>query len=72
MAMSDEEAFSMLKELSGANSVQGFQALDRDKQAKTLAALRSMGASERQLARLSGFGRTVVARLSRSVKEQTA
>ena len=69
MAMSDEEAFGHIKKTGGVKSVMEFQSLDRESQGKTLAALHRLGASQRQLARLSGLSRPVVARLCQGAGE---
>jgi REP element-mobilizing transposase RayT len=71
MAIPDGEVLERMKALSSVKSVQGFQSLGREAQGETLARLRKQGASERQLARLSGLGRGIVARLCRSANGQT-
>ena len=70
MAMTDDEAFARVKSISGVKSVMEFQSLNRKAQGKAFAELSRLGASQRQLARLTGLSRAVVVRLLQSVKEE--
>jgi len=65
LTLSDAEAFAQMKAVGGVENVAEFQALERGEQAKVFFELKTLGASMRQLARLSGIGRGVVERLCR-------
>jgi REP element-mobilizing transposase RayT len=67
MAVSDEEALSQMKLLSGANSVMTFQTLDKAQQAQVFGELKKQGVSIRQFARVSGLGKGVVEKMNRRV-----
>ena len=59
---SDEEAWKVIKELTGTSNASEFQKLDREHQRKALRELRELGASVRQLQRLTGLGRGLIQR----------
>jgi REP element-mobilizing transposase RayT len=65
-AITDADAVKLIKAISGAESMAGFQSLGRQKQALVFAELRGQGVSVRQFARLTGLGKGVVERLSRN------
>ena len=58
-----EEAWQVIKELSGASNASEFQKLDREHQREALKKLRDIGASVRQLQRLTGLGRGLIQRI---------
>ena len=60
---SDEEAWKVIKELTGASNASEFQKLDRGRQREALRELRGLGASVRQLQRLTGLGRGLIQRI---------
>jgi REP element-mobilizing transposase RayT len=60
---SDEEAWKVIKELTGASNASEFQKLDRGRQREALRELRDLGASVRQLQRLTGLGRGLIQRI---------
>ena len=60
---SDEEAWKVIKELSGTSNASEFQKLDRGRQREALRELRGLGASVRQLQRLTGLGRGLIQRI---------
>jgi len=60
---SDEEAWKVIKELSGTSNASEFQKLDREHQREELRELRDLGASVRQLQRLTGLGRGLIQRI---------
>ena len=60
---SDEEAWKVIKELSGTSNASEFQKLDRERQREALSELRGLGASVRQLQRLTGLGRGLIQRI---------
>ena len=60
---SDEEAWKVIKELSGTSNASEFQKLDRERQREALRELRGLGASVRQLQRLTGLGRGLIQRI---------
>ena len=63
LRLSDDQVWQRIIELTGVRNSSDFQKLDRDKQKETLRTLRDMGASVRQLERLTGFGRGLIQRL---------
>ena len=63
LASSDEEAWIVIKELTGTSNVSEFQKLDRERQRDALRELRDLGASVRQLQRLTGLGRGLIQRI---------
>ena len=60
---SDEEAWKVIKELTGTSNASEFQKLDRERQREALRELRDFGASVRQLQRLTGLGRGLIQRI---------
>ena len=60
---SDEEAWKVIKELTGASNASEFQKLDRECQREALKELKDLGASVRQLQRLTGLGRGLIQRI---------
>ena len=60
---SDEEAWRVIKELTGTSNASEFQKLDRECQREALRELRGLGASVRQLQRLTGLGRGLIQRI---------
>ena len=60
---SDEEAWKVIKELTGAANASEFQKLHRERQRETLRELGDLGASVRQLQRLTGLGRGLIQRI---------
>ena len=69
IALSDNEVFDSLKKLSGAENTTAFQGLDKGTQREVFVQLREQGASIRQLARLSGYGKGLVEYRCREVKQ---
>ena len=63
LRLSDDQVWQHIMKLTGVRNSSDFQKLDRDKQKETLRTLRDMGASVRQLERLTGFGRGLIQRL---------
>ena len=59
---SDEEAWKVIKELTGTANASEFQKLHRERQREALRELRDLGASVRQLQRLTGLGRGLIQR----------
>ena len=62
LALSDDVAFALMKELSSVESVSGFQLLDSARQIEVFEELQRRGVSIRQFARLSGLGRGLIQR----------
>ena len=60
---SDEEAWRVIKELTGTSNASEFQKLDRECQREALKELKDLGASVRQLQRLTGLGRGLIQRI---------
>ena len=60
---SDEEAWKVIKELTSTSNASEFQKLDRERQREALRELRDLGASVRQLQRLTGLGRGLIQRI---------
>lgn len=60
---SDEEAWKVIKELTGTANASEFQKLHRERQREALRELRDLGASVRQLQRLTGLGRGLIQRI---------
>ena len=60
---SDEESWKVIKELTGTSNASEFQKLDRERQREALRELRDLGASVRQLQRLTGLGRGLIQRI---------
>jgi len=60
---SDEDAWKVIKELTGTSNASEFQKLDRERQREALRKLRDLGASVRQLQRLTGLGRGLIQRI---------
>ena len=60
---SDEEAWKVIKELTGTANALEFQKLHRERQREALRELRDLGASVRQLQRLTGLGRGLIQRI---------
>ena len=60
---SDEEAWRVIKELTGTSNASEFQRLDRECQREALKELKDLGASVRQLQRLTGLGRGLIQRI---------
>ena len=60
---SDEEAWKVIKELTSTSNASEFQKLDRERQREALRELRGLGASVRQLQRLTGLGRGLIQRI---------
>ncbi len=60
---SDEAAWQTIKELTGTSNPSEFQRLERDRQREALKTLKELGASVRQLQRLTGLGRGLIQRI---------
>ena len=58
-----EEAWKVIKELTGTANASEFQKLHRERQREALRELRDLGASVRQLQRLTGLGRGLIQRI---------
>ena len=58
-----EPSPDLFKELTGASNASEFQKLDRGRQREALRELRDLGASVRQLQRLTGLGRGLIQRI---------
>jgi len=65
--ISDEQVISRLKIVSGSQNIADFQKLEQALQASALNELHRQGASFRQLARISGLGKSLVERRCRYV-----
>lgn len=63
LRLSDDQVWQHIMKLTGVRNSSDFQKLDRDKQKETLRTLRDMGASVRQLERLTGLGRGLIQRI---------
>ncbi len=60
---SDEKVRQMILELSGATNISSFQQLEDEKKRTTLKQLKALGASLRQLERLTGLGKSIIQRI---------
>ena len=63
LRLSDDQVWQHIMKLTGVRNSSDFQKLDRDKQKETLRTLRDMGASVRQLERLTGLDRGLIQRI---------
>jgi len=68
LAMPDAEALSKIKAISGVKSASEFQSMERTAQGEALIEAIKQGVSQRQLARLTGLGRTVIIRLCKNTE----
>ena len=64
-AMTDEAVLTLIKSFGNVTGVSGFQSLSREKQSSVIDTLQGRGASMRQIARVSGLSRGLIARLCR-------
>ena len=69
LAMPDAAALSKIKAISGVKSMSEFQSLERAAQGEALVEAGKQGVSQRQLARLTGLGRTVIIRLCKNTNQ---
>lgn len=60
LRLSDDQVWQHIIELTGVRNSSDFQKLDRDKQKESLRTLRDIGASVRQLERLTGVSRGII------------
>ena len=60
LRLSDDQVWQHIIELTGVRNSSDFQKLDRDKQRESLRKLRDIGASVRQLERLTGVSRGII------------
>ena len=60
LRLSDDQVWQRIIELTGVRNSSDFQKLDRDKQRESLRTLRDIGASVRQLERLTGVSRGII------------
>ena len=60
LRLSDDQVWQHIIELTGVRNSSDFQKLDRDKQRESLRTLRDIGASVRQLERLTGVSRGII------------
>ena len=60
---SDDQVWQEIIKIAGVSNSSRFQLLDKEKQRETLRKLLAIGASVRQLQRLTGLGRGVIQRL---------
>ena len=60
LSLSDDQVWQHIIELTGVRNSSDFQKLDRDKQRESLRTLRDIGASVRQLERLTGVSRGII------------
>ena len=59
----DDKAWRYIKELTGVDNSTAFQNLEKEMQREALRELREIGASVRQLERLTGIGRGIIQRM---------
>ena len=63
LRLSDDQVWQEIIKIAGVSNSSSFQLLDKEKQRETLRKLLAIGASVRQLQRLTGLGRGVIQRL---------
>jgi len=63
LRLSDDQVWQEIIKIAGVSNSSRFQLLDKEKQRETLRMLLAIGASVRQLQRLTGLGRGVIQRL---------
>jgi hypothetical protein len=61
--LSDDQVWQQIIKLTGVTNSSDFQKLNKDKQRETLRTLLDIGASVRQLQRLTGLGRGIIQRV---------
>ena len=61
--LSDDQVWQQIIKLAGVTNSSDFQKLNKDKQRETLRTLLDIGASVRQLQRLTGLGRGIIQRV---------
>lgn len=63
LRLSDDQVWQQIIKLTGVTNSSDFQKLNKDKQRETLRTLLDIGASVRQLQRLTGLGRGIIQRV---------